>query len=152
MQQTLPGRTERRHRLHRDRLHQSGSSSTAVVRLTTPCSPPLLLQLLPSQSLPPSALQMDTTQLTPPPTSLLLKRPGRGPTVFLQRGRKWQRVACDVVATKLKPRSSHLTTAHPVRIRLSFRIGPLLLLHPVLCSPEGASGRWLHLTEKKRDT
>lgn len=149
MQRALPGKTGRRRCLHRDRPHQSGSSFTADVHLTTPCSP--LLLLLPSQSLRPSALQMDTTRLTLPPTSLLLKRPGRGLTVFLQRGRKWRRVARDVAATKLKPRDSHPTTARPLRIRPSFRTGPSLSLHPVPCYPGGVSDRWLHPSEKRRE-
>lgn len=152
-QQALPGKTGRRRHLRQDHHHQSGSSSTAGVRLTTPCSPRLLLLLLLllTPSLPPSPPQRDTTQPTPPPTSLHLNPPGRGPTVFPQRGRKCPRVARDAAATKLKPRKARWPAPRPIRIQHSVRSGPLLLLRPVLCSPGGPSGRWLHHRGRGRE-
>lgn len=84
--QTLHSRGRKRH-LPRDRRPRSGSSFTAGGRLTTPCSPLFLLLLL-TPPLQPLTPQRDTILLTPPHTSLHLKHPDSGPTVFLQRGRK----------------------------------------------------------------
>lgn len=163
---TLPSQTGRRRRLPRDRHPRSGSSFTAGERLTTPCSPPLLLLLL-TPSLPPLTPQRDTMRLTPPHTSLYLKHPDRGPTVFLQRGRKCRRAARDAAAARLKPRSTLLPTPRPIRInhrcrntlslmlrpiriRLNFRNCPLLLRRRAPCSPGGPSDRWLR--PRKRGT
>ncbi len=164
MASVLPAQTGRRRHLLRDHRLRSGSSSTAGERLTTPCSPPLLL-LLRTPSLHPSTAQRETTRPTAPLTSLHSKRPGRGPTVFLQRDRKCRRAARTAAVAMLKPRNTRFLTPHPIRInqkgrntlspkhhpisiRPSFRKCPLLLLHPVLCSPGGASGQWLRPREK----
>lgn len=157
---TLRGQTGRRHHLHQDHRPRSGSSSTAGVPLTTPCSPPLLLL---TPSLPPSTTQRDTIPLSPPHASLQLKRPGQDPTVFLQRDRKCRRAALAAAAAKPrnfptprpirinhKCRNTLSPTLRPIRIRFICRTGPLLLLHPVLCSPGGPSDRWLR--PRKRGT
>lgn len=143
----FPGKTGRRHPLLQDHHPQSGSSSTAGERLTTPCSPPHLLLLLLTPSLPPSTLQGLTIQPTHPPTSLHLTLPGRGPSVFLQRGRKWWRAGVQDAAA-VKPRNAQ--SPRPIRISLSFRNASLPLLHLAPCSPGGDSGRWLRPIEKGR--
>lgn len=129
---TLPYQTGRRRRLPRDRRPRSGSSSIAGERRTMPSSPPPLLLLLTAS----------TTRLTPPRTLLRLKRPDRGPTVFLRRGRKCRRAARAATAAKLRPRNTS-TPPPPIRISLRFRSCHLPSLRPVLCSPGGPSDRWL---------